>query len=270
MRPAEILKELNKFPQKKYGQNFLTDEKALSDIVAAAKLSKDDIVVEIGSGLGVLTFALLAEAKKVIAIEADLDLADYLRDKKAKNLTVIRGDALQIDWTATLDEPYKIVANIPYSITSPLLQKIYHLEKKPSVVVLLVQKELAERLTAEPGNRDRGFMTVLSEANATVKVIRKVKPGSFYPVPKVGSAIIEVTPLSESQMPTIFWPAVEAGFRHARQTLMNGLKDLPISRTDVEKIFAELSLNPMARPAELTFTQWQNLSQAVEKLIKKA
>lgn len=269
MRPTDILRDLNKFPNHQFGQNFLVDEKALSDIVAAGQLKSNETVVEIGPGLGVLTFALLKQVKRVIAIEADRELADYLRDKKVKGLTVITGDALRVDWALEIPGPYKIVANIPYSITSPLLQKIYHLAKKPSVVILLVQKELAERLTAPPGNRDRGFMTVLSEANAVIKIIRKVSPGSFRPMPKVESAVIAVTPFKESKIETVFWPVVEAGFRHARQTLMNGLKDLPVSRPDVTAIFTELGLNLLARPADLSFRQWQQLSQAVEKLIQK-
>ncbi|HSX42228.1 MAG TPA: 16S rRNA (adenine(1518)-N(6)/adenine(1519)-N(6))-dimethyltransferase RsmA [Candidatus Saccharimonadales bacterium] len=270
MKPVEILKDLQKFPDKKFGQNFLVDEKALTDIVAAAKLESEETVVEIGPGLGVLTFALLEKVKRVIAVEADRELADYLREKHIPKLTVVTGDALRVDWTLEISAGYKIVANIPYSITSPLLQKIYHLAKKPKTVILLVQKELAERLTAKPGDRDRGFMTVLSEANADIKIIRKVAPGSFRPMPKVESAVIEVTPFKESKLESVFWPVVEAGFRHARQTLMNGLKDLPVSRTEIQAIFTELKLNPLARPADLSFRQWQQLSQEVGKNIQKS
>ncbi len=261
---------MGKFPNKKFGQNFLVDEKALTDIVAAAKLKNEDTVVEIGPGLGVLTFALLEKVQRVIAIEADRELADYLREKRPPKLTVITGDALRVDWTIEAPKDYKIVANIPYSITSPLLQKIYQLAHKPSVVILLVQKELAERLTAPPGDRDRGFMTVLSEANANIRIIRKVLPGSFRPMPKVESAVIEITPFATSKVDTVFWPVVEAGFRHARQTLMNGLKDLPVTRADVQTVFADLSLNPLARPADLSFRQWQQLSKRVEELLVKA
>ncbi|MEK7171143.1 MAG: 16S rRNA (adenine(1518)-N(6)/adenine(1519)-N(6))-dimethyltransferase RsmA [Patescibacteria group bacterium] len=273
MKPAEILRELDKLPQKKFGQNFLTDEKVLADMVEAADIQPGETVVEIGSGLGVLTFELLKHAKQVIAIEADRDLADYLRDKKIKNLTVITGDALRVDWTVAIKEPYRIVANIPYSITSPLLRKIFALDPsaggKPVKVVLLVQKELAVRITAPPGSRERGFLTLLCEASAKIKIVRTVKPGSFHPMPKVESAIIEVVPLAQSKMTTIFWPVIEAGFSHQRQTAVNAIANsLHLPKGKVEQALVEAGLDPMVRPAVLTFDQWKTVSKSLENLIK--
>lgn len=260
MKPAEILKTLNKFPSKKFGQNFLVDEKALADIIEAANLNKKETVVEIGSGLGVLTEQLALKANRVIAVEADRELAEYLRDRNLPNTTIITGDALRVEWDVTIEGDYKVVANIPYSITSPLLKKIFSLKKKPTAVILLVQKELAERLVAVPKTRARGFMTILREANADAEIIRTVKPGSFYPVPKVDSAIIKLTPFAENKMEQLFWPIIESGFRHKRQTLANALSaDLQIPKSETAKILEKVGLTAMARAEELSFEQWSEL-----------
>jgi 16S rRNA (adenine1518-N6/adenine1519-N6)-dimethyltransferase len=267
MKPGEILRELKKFPNKLLGQNFLVDNSAVKAIHEAAELTGDDVVVEIGPGLGSLTWPLVEIVKKVIAIEADREFVHYLRLKKTRKLTVVGGDALKIDWTAGIDGPYKIVANIPYSITSPLLRKIYALESKPELVVLLVQKELAERLIAKPKTRARGFMTVLREANAEAEIICAVKPGSFYPAPQVDSAVIKLTPFAENKMEALFWPIIESGFRHKRQTLANALSaDLQIPKADTGKALGEIGLTAMARGEELSFEQWVKLSPRLQSV----
>lgn len=265
---AEILRELKKFPQKQLGQHFLTDEKVLNDIVEAGRINSDETIVEIGPGLGVLTFELVKFAKAVIAIEADRELAEYLRRKNISQLTVITGDALQIDWSVNIQDKYKIIANIPYSITSPLLRKVFLLEKRPELLVLLIQKEVAQRLIAEPGNNSRGFLTILLEANASARIIRTVKPGSFYPHPEVDSAIIEVVPHGESLQSELFWPAVEAAFSHKRQTLINGLMNLPVERSVLQQICDQIGLHPMARPADLSLEEWIELSKLIKDKLR--
>src|SRR3989344_1094528 len=164
MRPAQILKDIKKLPKKLLGQNFLVDESVVRDMIGAAEIRPDDVVVEIGPGLGALTDELARIAKQVLAIEMDQELVHYLRLKKRRKVKIIHGDALKIDWTVTLEGPFRIVANIPYSITSPLLRKIFLLDKKPTKVVLLVQKEMAVRITAELGSSEHGFLTLLCEA----------------------------------------------------------------------------------------------------------
>lgn len=265
MTPQEILSTLNRWPKKHFGQHFLTSQPVFDQIVATADLVVDDTVVEIGPGLGVLTFELLKRAKQVLAIEADPDLAEYLRRKNIPNLTVVTGDALDIDWTITLSEPYKIVANIPYSITSPLLRKILQLAHQPTKTVLLIQKEVAERLVAEPGNNDRGYLTLLVEASATARLVQTVDPEAFYPSPKVDSAVVEIVPRAQPVKDQIFWPAVEAGFRHKRQMLSNSLFDLPLSKEQVRSSIAKAGLKPSARPAELSMADWQKLSAILIK-----
>lgn len=264
MDPKRILKALDALPKKQFGQNFLVDEKVLEDIVSASDLQNNDTVVEIGPGLGVLTEQLSNRVDRVIAIEADRDLAEYIRQRNWNNVTVITGDALQVEWEVTIEGEYKIVANIPYSITSPLLKKIFSLEKKPKEVTLLVQKELAERLNASPKTRSRGFMTVLREANATAEIVRIVKPESFYPAPKVESAVITLVPLGQDKMESLFWPVVESGFRHKRQTLANALlADLRIPKSETVAELERLNHSPMARAEELSFADWKELSQSL-------
>jgi len=270
MDPRKILETLKALPKKQFGQNFLIDETVLADIVTAGQLLLDDTVVEIGPGLGTLTFELAKTVKRVIAIEADYDLADYLRPKVPKNVDLIAGDALKTDWDVTIEGDYKIVANIPYSITSPLLRKIFLMKQKPSRVVLLVQKELAERITAKAGKSERGMLTLLTEASAQAEVVRTVSSTAFYPTPKVESAVIALEPFSENRMDQIFWPAVEAGFRHKRQTLANSLKDIQVSKEKTEQILTEIGLDPMARPQVLSFDDWKNLSKRLQVLLKEA
>jgi 16S rRNA (adenine1518-N6/adenine1519-N6)-dimethyltransferase len=266
MKPAQILRELKKLPKKVLGQNFLADDKVVQDMIQVAEIKKEETVVEIGPGLGSLTFPLTKLAERVIAIEADYEFVHYLRLHKVKNLTIISGDALRIDWTIDIEGTYKVVANIPYSLTSPLLRKIYHLEARPIKVVLLIQKAMAERLVAEPGSSKRGMLTLLAEANASAKIIRTVKPGSFYPTPKVDSAIVSLQLLPKSQEADIFWPAVEAGFRHKRQMLINGLnKDLHLPKPALIRILELLSIDSKVRAEDLSFEQWANLSRVLSK-----
>ena len=265
MKPADILRTLDKLPNKKFGQHFLVDEKVLTDIIEAAELKGNETIVEVGPGLGVLTAQLAAKAGRVIAVEADRELAEYLRDQNIPNTTIITGDALQIEWDMTIEGSYKVVANIPYSITSPLLRKIFSLGEKPQEVILLVQKELAERLVAQPKTRARGFMTILREANAEAEILRTVKPGSFYPHPKVDSAVIRITPYPASKMEQLFWPIVESGFRHKRQTLANALSaDLQIAKSETTKVLENVGLTTMARAEELSFEQWERLCKQLK------
>jgi len=148
------------------------------------------------------------------------------------------------------------------------LRKIFLEEKKPAKVVLLIQKEMAVRITAAPGSSERGFLTLLTEANATAKIIRTVKPGSFYPRPKVDSAIIELTLLPKSRSADIFWPAVEAGFRHKRQTLVNSLaNDLHLPKDQAIALVKAQKLDALIRPQNLSFEDWANLSKELIPLV---
>lgn len=269
MNERELLSGLSKFPQKKLGQNFLRDQKVLDAICDAADLSSTDTVIEVGPGLGALTRQLTQRCGRVIAIELDRELAEYIRSLRLPGVTVVTGNALDIDWLATVEGDYKIVANIPYSITSPLLRKIFLSPRGPEIVVLLVQREVAERITAPPGDRRRGYLTLLAEANAVSSIVRTVKPGCFYPAPTVDSAVVKIVPHAESRKTTVFWPAIEAAFRHARQTAVNGIANtLHLPKGSVEGVFQELGIPVLARPAELRFEDWQRLSDPLQELLR--
>ncbi len=268
MDPKIILKSLETKAKKSFGQNFLTNEAVIDRMLEVANIQPGEAIVEVGPGLGVLTEKLIKVSNKVIAVELDRDLAGYLRDKNMPNLTVVTGSILDVDWTADINGDYSIVSNIPYQITSPLLRKIFAVSKKPRTVVLLIQKEVAERICAKAGSSERGFLTLLTEANARAEIIMKVAPENFYPSPKVDSAVIQIETI-DSRMDEICWPAVEGAFQHKRQTLINGLvRSLPIKRESYEKMFTELKLNLMARPSDLSFDDWAKLSALIWKELK--
>jgi len=268
MSDQEVLRQLGKKPNQLLGQNFLQDKDVIEAMVETGELSYQDVIVEIGPGTGALTRTLCQRSRRVIAIERDLTLAERLRNDAPKNLTIVRGDALQVDWTVTVENDYKIVASIPYSITSPLLRKIMLLKKKPARVVLLVQKEVAERLVAPPGSRDRGVLTIMRESQLEAKIVRSVPPEAFYPQPKVDSAIIVLWP-KVGRSGGVFWPAVEAAFRHKRQTIANGLKDLGVAKKAIESWLKESGLPTMARPERLSFEQWVMLGRYIQKELSK-
>lgn len=255
--------------KKSYGQHFLNDANILNAIIDEALVGDSDTVVEIGPGRGSLTFILARRAKRVIAIEADRELADELRPKLPKNVTLITGDALKVEWELEIEGDYKIVANIPYSITSPLMRKIYVLPHKPSVVVLLIQKEVAARLKAAAGSSERGLMTLMREASGEIEIVRNVAPGSFSPPPEVESTVIKFTPFAESKMSSIYWPLLEAAFSHKRQKLTNAIGGLPIPKARVAELIAEAGIDGSMRPQELDFAAWQNLSAAISAEISK-
>jgi 16S rRNA (adenine1518-N6/adenine1519-N6)-dimethyltransferase len=177
-------------PKKRFGQNFLLDESALSDIVKAADLKETDQVLEIGPGLGVLSMKLEPLVGKLVLAELDRDLAGFLRVQFAskENVMVCEDDALRLDWEQFFENDYKIVANIPYNITGLLFRKISLLAKKPERVVLLVQKEVAERLISKPG--DMNVLALVMQFLYQIKIVRKVSRMGFYPAPKVDSAVI--------------------------------------------------------------------------------
>ena len=256
---------MGKYPDKKFGQNFLTDDSIITKICDIADLKESDEVVEIGPGIGAITRELAKRAKRVIAIELDRDLAEYLRKNVPKNVTVVTGDALDVDWTVEIESGYKIVANIPFSITSPLMRKIINLEKRPNMVVLLTQKEVAERLSALPDSSERGMLTVLVEAVFNARKTLTIKPGSFYPPPEVDSAVLVLEPKEKDLRETIYWPIVEAGFRQKRQMLINSIsKNMPIPKTKVTDALKKLGLDEGIRAEDLSLENWQKLSDLIK------
>jgi 16S rRNA (adenine1518-N6/adenine1519-N6)-dimethyltransferase len=257
-------------PRKGLSQNFLTDPAALDAIVAAAELERGDRVVEIGPGLGVLTRRLLAAGASVLAVELDARLADYLRRElhDVAGFELIEADALSLHAREMFPgEPIKVVANIPYHITSPLLHAFLEGERPPELTVLLVQAEVAERVAAPPGRMS--YLSVFAQNAAVAEVVERVPASAFEPVPKVDSAVLRlrrrqepVVPVGEAREP--FYRVVQAGFRQRRKQVHNGLsRELPVDRERVTEALAACGVDPERRPQTLSVDEWACLATAL-------
>ncbi len=257
-------------PRRSLSQNFLTDPEALDTIVAAAELSPGDRVVEVGPGLGVLTRRLLAAGASVLAVELDPRLADYLRRELVgvDGFELIEADALSLHARELFPgEPIKLVANIPYHITSPLLHAFLEGERPPEVTVLLVQLEVAERVAAPPGQMS--YLSVFAQNVASAEVVARVPAGAFEPAPAVDSAVLRLRRRLDPAVPPgdarqSFYRVVQAGFRQRRKQVHNGLtRELPLDREAVETALAGCGVDPDRRPQTLTIDEWACLSTAL-------
>lgn len=255
--------------KKSYGQNFLVDKDALKAIVASADLAQTDTVLEIGPGLGVLTDELVQYAGRVVAVEADAELAELLQRRATANLFVIAADALQYD-LGQLPKGYKVVANLPYYITSLLLRFLLEANNKPTSITVLVQKEVAERIVANPGQ-----MSVLAcsvQYYGRPRIVRVVPAASFYPAPKVDSAIlhidIDAQPAFDADTKQLF-RLIKAGFGEKRKMLRNALAGgLAINAEQAIELIAAAGLKETARAQELSLAEWAQLYRAHSSIQK--
>ena len=249
-------------PKKSLGQHWLKDPEILADIAEAAELTGDDVVLEIGPGLGTLTSRLLARANSVIAVEFDADLARKLPGQfPGKKLTVVNQDILQFDLNQ-LPKNYKVVANVPYYITSKIVEKLMTAENKPSIAVLLVQKEVAERIAAEAGNMSvlSVSVQVFAEAELDIEVPRQF----FTPSPKVDSQVVVLrtrnNPLITPENQKDFFRIVKAGFSAKRKKLRSSLSGgLGIDKSVAEELLKNAGISPDARAEDLAIEDWKRL-----------
>ena len=249
-------------PKKSLGQHWLKDPEILADIAEASELTCDDVVLEIGPGLGTLTSRLLARANSVTAVEFDTDLARKLPGQfPGKKLTVVNQDILQFDLNQ-LPKNYKVVANVPYYITSKIVEKLMTAENKPSVAVLLVQKEVAERIAAEAGNMSILSVSVqiFAEAELDIEVPRQF----FTPPPKVDSQVVVLrtrnNPLITPEDQRDFFRIVKAGFSAKRKKLRSSLSGgLGIDKSAVEELLKNAGISPDARAEDLAIEDWKRL-----------
>ena len=249
-------------PKKSLGQHWLKDPEILADIAEVAELTGDDVVLEIGSGLGTLTSRLLARANSVTAVEFDADLARKLPGQfPGKKLTVVNQDILQFDLNQ-LPKNYKVVANVPYYITSKIVEKLMTAENKPSLAVLLVQKEVAERIAAEAGNMSVLSVSVqiFAEAELDIEVPRQF----FTPLPKVDSQVVVLrtrnNPLIIPEDQRDFFRIVKAGFSAKRKKLRSSLSGgLGIDKSAAEELLKNAGISPDARAEDLTIEDWKRL-----------
>ena len=249
-------------PKKSLGQHWLKDPEILADIAEAAELTSDDVVLEIGPGLGTLTSRLLARANSVTAVEFDADLARKLPGQfPGKRLTVVNQDILQFDLNQ-LPKNYKVVANVPYYITSKIVEKLMTVENKPSIAVLLVQKEVAERIAAEAGNMSILSVSVqiFAEAELDIEVPRQF----FTPPPKVDSQVVVLrtrdNPLITSEDQRDFFRIVKAGFSAKRKKLRSSLSGgLGIDKSVAEELLKNAGISPDARAEDLSIDNWRQM-----------
>jgi len=266
----KLLKKYQICPSKKLGQNFLINKGVIKKTLETAGLSAKDTVLEIGPGLGVLTQELAKRAKMVVAIEKDQNLARILNNelkiKKIGNVKIIEGDILKILKTRTLiPNSYKVVANIPYYLTSRLIRIFLETKNKPKEIILMVQKEVAQRICASPP--DMNLLAVSVQFYAKPKIISFVSKKSFWPQPKVDSAILQMAPLINADRKPInadlFFKVVRAGFSQPRKQLINNLKGgLKIKREMAENWLLKNNIQPTQRAETLTVENWISLAKS--------
>lgn len=264
--------------KKRLGQNFLIDESCIETILDVSDITEDDVVVEIGPGLGFLTEQLIKSAKKVYAVELDEDMIEELNKLNANNLEIIHSDILKTD-LSQFGNDIKVVANIPYYITSPilahLLGEINDLDNKNrnciSSIVLTVQYEVAKRLTAneKSPSKEFGLLSVLAQFWADVEFIRKIGARSFFPAPKVDSAIVKLnvrkTPLLKLANYDFFKKVVKGCFATRRKNIKNSLVNVGFSKNAVEKTLSELEISENLRGETLSIKQMGELSEGLKK-----
>lgn len=259
-------------PKKQFGQNFLTSEGALSAIVSAGDVGAGDLVIEIGPGKGALTAYLLEKGARVIAIEKDRDLIQPLTERFSKEiesgkLYIIERDVLDANISETVGEKdYKLIANIPYNITGQILRKFLEADHQPKTAVLLVQKEVAERIVAKDGKES--ILSVSVKTYASPKIILNVKAGSFFPKPKVDSAVIKLDSISKSFFAGFredgFFRLIKAGFAQKRKMLMGNLGSL-YSSDALASAFDRCGIARTARAEDVTLDAWQRLAAELEE-----
>ena len=268
-------------PQKRWGQNFLIDGNILSKIVNAAELTPNDVVLEIGPGLGVLTRALAERARAVVAVEKDPRLLTALLETLCdqSNARVVQGDALDVSFEDLLNEHIsritfhvscKVVSNLPYSISKPILQRLIESRSLFSRMVLTVQKEVAERLTASPGTKAYGALSVITQAWMQVEIVSLIPPKCFYPAPEVASAIVRLIPhpssLISSDIERDFLRVVHAAFHERRKTVGNALITLfpNADKSVAQQFLSERGIDPQRRGETLTVEEFARLAEGIE------
>ncbi len=264
----QLLAKYDIRPDKSKGQHFLLDETVVEDMLDAAHVTTADTVIEIGPGPGVLTSALAQRAGQVLAYELDGQLADLIESQRVENVEVIRGDVMEQPLprrgTAL---PYKVVANIPYSISGALIRKLLTSLPAPQSVTLLVQREVAERMCAKPGQMS--ILTVATQLHGQARIVRLVPADAFYPAPKVDSAVVHVDVSDREGSLTLdvdekaFMRLVKIGFSQKRKQLKNTLAaGLHISPTEALVLLKKAGLADTVRAQELSLEQWQSLLKA--------
>ena len=275
--PKKTIEVIQKYQfafQKRFGQNFLIDAHVLEKIVSAAGITKDDCVLEIGPGIGTMTQYLAESAGQVIAVEIDTNLLPILADtlKDYSNVKVINQDILKVDINELVKEynngrPIKVVANLPYYITTPIIMGLFESNVPIDNITVMVQKEVADRMQVGPGSKDYGAMSLAVQYYASPYIVANVPPNCFIPRPNVGSAVIRLTRYQEPPVqvkdPKLMFKLIRASFNQRRKTLQNGLNNSPeisFSKEEITKAIESLGVSPSVRGEALSLEQFAQLA----------
>ena len=272
----EVLQKYHFNFQKKFGQNFLIDTHVLDKIISAAGITKDDFVLEIGPGIGTMTQYLACAAREVVAVEIDKNLIPILEDtlQGFENVSVINEDILKVDIAALAEEknqgkPIKVVANLPYYITTPIVMGLFEKHVPLESITVMVQKEVADRMQVGPGTKDYGALSLAVQYYAEPYIVANVPPNCFMPRPSVGSAVIRLT--RHKAMPVqvkdekLMFQLIRASFNQRRKTLANGLKNSPelqFSKEEIETAIASLGKGASVRGEALTLEEFAKLANS--------
>lgn len=260
--------------QKKFGQNFLIDTHVLERIIEAAGITKDDFVLEIGPGIGTMTQYLCENAREVTAVEIDQNLIPILADTLSAydNVTVINEDILKLDIVKLAKEknagkPIKVVANLPYYITTPIIMGLFESHVPIDSITIMVQKEVADRMQVGPGTKDYGALSLAVQYYAKPEIVANVPPNCFIPRPNVGSAVIRLDRYAEPPVQTadeqFLFSVIRASFNQRRKTLVNGLSNAPglnVSKEKIKEVLAQMELSETVRGETLTLEQFAQLA----------
>lgn len=279
--PQNTINILQKYDfhfQKKFGQNFLIDTHVLERIIEAAGITKEDFVLEIGPGIGTMTQYLCENARKVMAVEIDQNLIPILKDTLSAydNVTVVNEDVLKLDIVQVAEKyndgkPIKVVANLPYYITTPIIMGLFESRVPLESVTVMVQKEVADRMQSEPGTKEYGALSLAVQYYAKAEVVANVPPNCFMPRPKVGSAVIRLTchqknPIEVKDEKFMF-RVIRASFNQRRKTLQNGLgndNSLPVTKEQAAQALEQMGLSPTIRGERLSLREFAQLSDLLQ------
>ena len=271
----------NHLSKKRFGQNFLVDNSVVDRIIRAVGPRADETIIEIGPGRGALTKRLVEKAGRVIAIEFDRHLISDLQTEFSEdaNFRLVEGDALTTDFCSLAEPvlPLRIVANLPYNIATAILQRLIEQRSCVTEMVLMLQREVVERITAPAGSSDRGFLSVLVEAYCETEKLFDVAPTAFRPVPKVWSSVIRLTTLSadsikhSAENEKLLWAIVSAGFAHRRKTILNNLRSAPSPLQEIVKdhggtsiVLCQAEVDLQRRAETLTLAEWARIVRVLE------
>ncbi|MBO7711303.1 MAG: 16S rRNA (adenine(1518)-N(6)/adenine(1519)-N(6))-dimethyltransferase RsmA [Lachnospiraceae bacterium] len=278
-RTIEIIKKYEFTFRKKFGQNFLIDERVIERIIQAADISKEDCVLEIGPGIGALTQYLALSAGRVVAVEIDQKLIPILEDTLSgfDNVTVINRDILKTDLQEISDtwhegKPLKVVANLPYYITTPIIMGLLEKKAPISSVTVMVQKEVADRMKAGPGSKEYGALSLAVQYYSDPQTVTIVPPNCFIPRPSVESAVVALRDVGVGKVPVqnekLMFALIRASFNQRRKTLANGIKNaagLTFSREQVVAALEQMGLDANARGETLSLAQFAQLADLLEE-----